>query len=153
PTADASSPTPAPPLDDEREAVLRALYVQMRAGAPFSLEEAEMLRRWSAGLGLSTLEADVLVSRALYARYVADTELDDEQERLLSESRAATAYREQSILDRKMRLLAEREAAEKTASPREPQAPPANDNCSTAEVIPGAGPFPLLTSVVADVTE
>ena len=33
-----------------------------------------------------------------------------------------------------------------------PRPPPANDTCSGAEPIPGAGPFPYLTSVTADIT-
>jgi hypothetical protein len=140
-------------LDAEREALLYGLALQLRAGGPFSLEEADILRRYMAGFEIGELEADVLIARALYARYVLDVELTVEQDKLLQEYEAATARRAYSILDRKMRLLAERELAEKTASPHEPRVPPSNDNCSGAEVIPGAGPFPLLTSVVADITE
>jgi thrombospondin type 3 repeat protein/uncharacterized protein DUF11/slime mold repeat-containing protein len=36
--------------------------------------------------------------------------------------------------------------------PAGPVGPPANDLCGGAEVIPGAGPFPYLTAVTADVT-
>ncbi len=144
---------PAVSLDDEREAVLRAMYIELRGGAPFSLEEADILRRWAAGAGVSELESDVLVSRALYARYVTGDPLTDEQDRLLDAYLSATRRAEQSVLDRKMRMLAEREAAERAAAPREPQAPPANDLCDGAEVLPGAGPFPLLSTVVADITE
>ncbi len=36
---------------------------------------------------------------------------------------------------------------------RELFAPPSNDQCAGAEVIPGAGPFPHLTAVTADITD
>ncbi len=140
-------------LDSERDAQVYSLAVQLHAGAPFSLEESDILRRYVAGLVISELEADVLISRALYVRFVEHGELTVEQDKLLQEYEAATARRQQSILDRKMHLLAEREAAEKVASPRVPAAPPANDDCAGAEVIPGGGPFPILTAVTADITE
>ena len=140
-------------LDSERDAQLYSLAVQLRAGAPFALEEADILRRYVAGFAITELEADILISRALYARYVEGRELTVLEDKLLQEYLAATSRRSQSILDRKMQLLAEREAAEKTASPRTPATPPVNDDCTGAEVIPGGGPFPLLTSITADITD
>ncbi len=142
-----------PSLDEERDAIMRTLYLQMAAGAPFALEEEAILRRWAADTGVSDLEADVAISRALYARYLASAPLSDEQNRLLQEYEALTRRRADGIADRKARLLAEREAAEKLDAPNVPLTPPPNDTCAGAETIPSAGPFPYLTSVTADITD
>src|SRR5436309_4759274 len=38
-------------------------------------------------------------------------------------------------------------------APDEPLAPPANDTCAGAEVIPAAGPFPYTTALIGDITD
>lgn len=45
-----------------------------------------------------------------------------------------------------------RSLADGRGAPTIPLVAPANDDCSGAEVIPGAGPFPHLTAVTADIT-
>lgn len=142
-----------PPADDPDRRWLGELYLALSAGAPFALEEAELLRRWAADGQLGELELDVLRSRVLYRAYVLDEVLSGVDAKLLEAYERAASRRSTAILDQKMRLLAEREAAEKTAGPREPAAVPANDTCAGAEVIPGSGPFPALSSVTADITE
>jgi hypothetical protein len=134
-------------LDSERQAALVKLYSQARTGAPTSEEEADILRRFAAGFAVSELEADVVISRALYDYYLSGSELTKEQEVLLARYKSFVAQRGTDIRDLKSRVLSEhriRAAAEGSVAPT---APPANDTCAGAEVIPGAGPFPYVTAV------
>jgi hypothetical protein len=141
-------------LSDSRQAALQRLYERLKAGDPFSEEEALILKKFGEGLPLSDLEADVLISRALYDFYITGSELTKEQEDLLSRFELYVARRDHDIADRKTQLLERRIAAEAAAPPRNtPLAPPPNDLCSGAEVIPSAGPFPHLTTVTADITD
>jgi hypothetical protein len=137
-----------------RQAALEKLYDQLKSGAPFSEEEALILGQFGKGYPLSDLEADVLISRSLYDYYVAGSELTKEQETLLSRFAQYVTRRDHDIADWKSQLLNRRIAAAAVAPPRNtPLAPPPNDLCSGAEVIPGAGPFPHLTAVIADITD
>lgn len=138
---------PASGLDPERQAAMAKLYAQVRAGAPASEEEADILRRFGAGFAITQLEADVVISRALYAYYVSGSELSKEQGALLERYKSAVAQREHDIRDLKTRVLNEHKARAATAPPLVPAAPPANDTCGGAEVIPASGPFPHLTAV------
>ncbi|HEY7912449.1 MAG TPA: PPC domain-containing protein, partial [Blastocatellia bacterium] len=139
-------------LDAERRAKLEELLAQMKSGAPFSLEEADILRRYAAGQAINPLTADTLISRALYYYFVTREELTREQEDLLARYAAASATREHDLADRKRELYERRKAAAEAAPPV-PAVAPANDLCSAAENIPGAGPFPYLTAVTADITD
>ena len=139
-------------LDSERRAKLDELLARMKSGAPFSLEEAEILRRYAAGQTINRLTADTLISRALYLYFVTHDELTREQEDLLARYSAASATREHDLADRKRELFERRKAAAE-ASPPVPSVAPSNDLCSGAEVIAPSGPFPYMTAVTADITD
>ncbi|HJQ24580.1 MAG TPA: C25 family cysteine peptidase, partial [Blastocatellia bacterium] len=139
-------------LDGERRAALDKLLQAWKAGAPVSEEEASLLKRYAAGATLTELEADVLISRALYARYVQGIQLTREQSDLLSRYSQSVARHSSDVLDLKRQLLNQRIAAA-AAGPRAPQVAPANDLCAGAEVIPASGPFPYSTATTADITD
>jgi len=56
-------------LDSSRQAALEKLYSQLKNGEAFSEEEGNILRRFVAGGALTELEADLLISRALFAAW------------------------------------------------------------------------------------
>lgn len=62
-------------LDPERHTALARLYDRLVAGGRFSLEERSVLERFHAGGPVDDVEADVVASRALFARYVQHREL------------------------------------------------------------------------------
>src|SRR5258708_3952724 len=141
-------------LDSQRLAALERLHAQLIAGAQFAEEEKDILRMFEAGQPIPDLDADVLISRALYDYYVADRPLSNEQHELLSRYQQSVSRRDHDIADRKAQLLKAREQAAAAAGPRTtPLVAPANDTCAGAEVIPAAGPFPYLTTVTADITD
>jgi hypothetical protein len=152
PTVAASSQEQASaPLDAPRAEALRVLLDEALAGAPFALEEIELLNRFAFDGTISELEADVVISRALYARYVATHTLTNEQEMLLDAYTRAVERRARGILDAKRERL-EREEAEWAKAPRAPEVAPSNDTCSGALIIP-TGPLPQCSAVVADITD
>src|SRR6185503_20153852 len=127
-------------LERLRQSALENLMARFKAGDQFSEEEEAILRRFSEGQALSDLEADVLISRALYDHYIAGKELTKEQEELLNRYGEHIARRDHDIADLKTQLLNNRIAAAAAALPRNtPLAPPSNDLCSGAEVIPASG--------------
>lgn len=141
-------------LDPQRDAALRKLHAQLNNGAGFSEEEQDILRRFEAGQSITDLDADVLISRALYDYYVADRPLSKEQNELLSRYAESISRRDHDLADRKAQLLKARQDAAAAATTREsPLVAPPNDTCAGAEVIPAAGPFPYLTAVTADITD
>ncbi|HET8676552.1 MAG TPA: hypothetical protein VFO63_12230, partial [Blastocatellia bacterium] len=126
----------------------------LKAGAPFSEEEAALLGRFEAGGALTDLEADVVISRALYDNFILAKELSREQQELYDRYSQFVSRRTTDIADLKTQLLNKRKAAAAAAPPRTaPLAPPGNDQCAGAEVINGAGPFPICSTVTADVTD
>lgn len=137
----------------DRQAGLEKLYAQFKAGEPFSEEEGKILRAFGENGAVTELEADVVISRALFAFYIAGRVLTAEQEELLGRYSESVARRVTDVADLKRQLLNKRLAAAATVPPRTPLAAPANDLCSGAETIPGAGPFPILTSVTLDITD
>lgn len=141
-------------LDPQRQAAMEKLRGQFTAGAPFAAEERDILSRYGASQPITDLEADVLISRALYDYYVAGQPLSKEQQDLLSRYEQSVSRRDHDIADRKAQLLRTREQAAAAAGPRTtPLVAPANDTCAGAEVVPPAGPFPYLTTVTADITD
>jgi predicted RecA/RadA family phage recombinase len=135
-------------LDSDREAAMLKLYSQLRAGAPFSLEEADILRRYGAGYKITELEADTVISRALYDYYITGNDLTREQQVLLTRYRGFAARRNADIADLKAGTAAQRAAATANAPPINAPLVPPNDTCGTAQAIPGGGSFPLLTTTV-----
>jgi hypothetical protein len=134
--------------------LLTKLYAEFLAGQPFSEEEQSILQQFGAGEAISSLEADLVISRAMYDLYVLGKSLTKEQEDLLGRYIQSVARRDHDIADLKTQLLNMRIAAAAAAPPRDtPLAPPPNDLCSGAEIIPAAGPFPYLTAVTSDITD
>ena len=141
-------------LDSSRQAAMEKLYGQLKSGDSFSEEEGNILRRFAAGNAITDLEADLVISRALYDYYILAKELTKQQQELLDQYSLFVARRPIDVADLKTQLLNKRKAAAANAPPRTaPLAPPSNDTCVGAEVIPGAGPFPHLTASTADITD
>src|SRR5262249_24080330 len=140
-------------LDSSRLAAMEKLYGEFMAGIPFSEEERKILQRFGSGGAVTELESDVVISRALYDFYIAAKPLTKEQEDLFDRYSLFKSRQPTDVLDLKARLVEKRRAAAASEPPRAPQVAPANDFCSGAEVIPGAGPFPYLTSITADITD
>ncbi|HYP25781.1 MAG TPA: BACON domain-containing carbohydrate-binding protein [Blastocatellia bacterium] len=140
-------------LDAARFSALEKLYAQLSGGAPFSDEEVGILRRFASGGEVSDLEADVVISRALYDYYVGMKGLTREQADLFGRYGSFVAKREQDVADLKTQLLDRRKAFAAASSPPALNVPPANDTCAGAIVIPASGPFPHLTPTVADITD
>ena len=115
-------PRSIPVTDDREHRWLSDLYLRLSAGEPCALEEGVLLRRWASGSGLSDVELDVLRSRVLFKFFIQHVELTESEAKILEAYELATSRRSSSILDQKMKLLAEREVAEKTSTPREPAA-------------------------------
>jgi hypothetical protein len=152
-TASAGQGKISPGLDAGRQAAVERLYAEFKSGASFSLEEREILRKFAAGDALSELEADTLISRALHDYYVTGNELTREQQDLLARYSVFVSRRNTDLLDLKIQAMNQRIAAAATAPPRNaPLAPPSNDTCAGATIIPAAGPFPVTTTAV-DVTD
>jgi peptidase C25-like protein len=152
-SAEPGQKTAGSSLDAERQSALERLYAQFKAGAPFSAEETLILRKFGEGAAVTELEADVVISRALYDFYLAGKDLSKEQEELFDRYSQFAARRSSDVADLKAQLYNKRVAAAAAAPPAAPQVAPSNDLCAGAEVIPGAGPFPIFTAVTADVTD
>ena len=150
--ATSSSSPSADTLGVARIAALDYLYKQLVSGEPFSEQEAKILNNYKAGFEIDTLEADVVISRAIYTDLVQNKPLTRDQQVVYDDYRAWKGVQLHDIADVKRQRAAEREK-EWAANPRAPQVPPSNDLCAGAEVIPPAGPFPYLTSTTADITD
>ena len=141
-------------LDSSRQSAMEKLLGQLKGGDQFSEEEANILRRFGSGAAITDLEADLVISRALYDYYISGKELTKQQQELLDEYSLFVARRSTDVADLKTQLLNKRIAAAAAAPPRTtPLVAPSNDLCSGAEVIPAAGPFPYLTATTDDITD
>jgi uncharacterized repeat protein (TIGR01451 family) len=85
-------------LDSMRATGLARLYVQLATGGAFSSEEASVLRSFAAGRPISELEADTVIARVIYARHVAGTPLQPQEQALLARYEQA-AYQKQHFGD------------------------------------------------------
>ncbi len=141
-------------LDPQRQAALQKLLSELKGGAQFSEEETILLRKFEAGGAISDLEADIVISRALYDLFILAKELSREQQEVFDRYSQFASRRTTDIADLKTQLLNKRKAAAAAAPPRQtPLVAPPNDLCAGAEVINGAGPFPISSTVTADVTD
>jgi HYR domain len=86
-------------LDYARESALKSLYGQIKAGAPSSLEEREVLLRFANREPITELEADTVTSRAIYLRYVAGQPLTGKQKKLLRKYEKLIAQQDRVIAD------------------------------------------------------
>lgn len=71
-------------LSADREETLRQLFSQLKNRAAFTPEEASILLRFANGEGIVEIEADTVISRALYARDASGKGATPEQKRLLA---------------------------------------------------------------------
>ena len=94
-----------------REAALNDLHAQLKARAPFSAEETQILLRFKNGEKISDIEADTVISRALYRRYVEGKSLSSDQKALLGQYKKFIAQSGRSIAD-----LSEKGAGQATSS-------------------------------------
>src|SRR5882724_10343416 len=118
-------------LNAERQAALEKIYAHFKAGEPFSEEEGKILRAFGGAAAVTDLEADVVISRALYDFYIAGKELSPQQEELFDRYSLSVSRRVTDVADRKTQLLNKRIAAAATAEPRtSPLVAPPNDLCS-----------------------
>jgi len=86
-------------LDFTRETGLKDLYRQIKSGAPSALEERDVLVRFMNHEDVSELEADTVISRALYKRYVADQSLKSKQKKLLKKYEKFIAEQNRKVAD------------------------------------------------------
>lgn len=121
-------------LDPARVEALQSLYEQMQNGAPVSDLEAAHLLRFNDGDNITVVEADTIISRALYDFYVRKlkfSELRADQQTLLSQYKAEMATslridsRSEPILSGDFPILRETTVAALTNAS-------ANDECSGA---------------------
>ena len=70
-------------LDSSRSSAMERLYSELKAGVSFSEEERKILQKLGNGGVITELEADVVISRALYDFYSIGKPLTKEQEVLL----------------------------------------------------------------------
>ena len=87
-SASSSASTNAGELGVERVAALDYLYKQLIGGEPFSLEESTILNNFKAGFKIDTLEADVVISRAIYTDLVQHKPLAPNQREIYEDYRA-----------------------------------------------------------------
>jgi hypothetical protein len=137
-----------PVSDPQVMMLLKQLVKDKNGGAPFTDEEFAMLRRFTIGYQLAAIEADTLLSRALYLQAAGDS-LSAKQMDILDRYAAYTSAHEKEIRECESYF----ESMQHSFEVGMPEAAPANDLCGGAEVIPGAGPFPYLTAVTADITD
>ncbi len=83
-----------------RDGALLGLLKRVEAGAAFAPEELAILDAYNVGLPISQLEADVLVSRALYRAYIAGQKVSEEHAALLERYKAYSQGRRQQVFER-----------------------------------------------------
>jgi len=71
-------------LDVERQNALKRLYIDLATGKAFSGAEAQVISAFMRGDDVSEMEADTVISRALYAKNISNDELSKEQQALLA---------------------------------------------------------------------
>jgi hypothetical protein len=121
-----------PQLDAQRRSELRRLFERLRAGEPFSVDEANILNRFASGQAVTDVEADVVISRGLYNYYVLGRSLTRKQESLLDAFASAVSRREHDIGDLKLGQSTPATIASQTKAGFVPDGapPPANDTCA-----------------------
>lgn len=70
-------------LDQQRSEALTKLYIDSCIGESFSYDEVDILKKFALGQSISTIEADLVISRALYTKYVLKSNLTVDQKLLL----------------------------------------------------------------------
>ena len=136
-------------LSGDTTVALSSLLSRLKSGEAFSAEEEDVLTRYGGGEEINDIEAQTVISRALYEYYIKANELSPEHEKLLAAYIAFIAPRKIHVDDRRARI-AEQERRDPAPSP---EAAPPNDICANAVVIPGAGPFPHLTPLTPNITD
>jgi len=103
-------------LDESRAARLKELIGQRASGVPFAVQEIEILDAFQAGLSITSVEADVVIARALYDTYVAGKPLGKERD-LLERYRAYNNAHAQDTVARNAELNANVPEAQGTRAP------------------------------------
>ncbi len=98
PTAPAAGPWAG--LDPQRQSLVAQFLVKYATGLVISGDEAQILTKFGSGQPVTELEADTLVSRALYTKYITRGRLNNRQSSLAAAFEAtmvnAQAYRNAS---------------------------------------------------------
>ncbi|MDE3246308.1 MAG: proprotein convertase P-domain-containing protein, partial [Acidobacteriota bacterium] len=92
--------------EPDRDARLMKMLQVARLNENFSPEELAILDAYNAGLPIATIEADVLVSRALYHRYIVGTPLSADQADLLARYQDYTKTHMSDLANRTSKLHA-----------------------------------------------
>lgn len=71
-------------LDVARQDALKRLYIELATGKAFSGAEARVIGAFMRGKEITEIEADTVVSRALYVKNISNGELNSEQQGLLA---------------------------------------------------------------------
>ncbi len=123
-------------LDLARVEALRSLYEQMKSGAHFSDLEAALLQRFSDGDDITFVEADMIISRALYDFYVREirfSELRTDQQSLLTQYKVESATQPRRIDSLAEPILTgDFPTVRKSTVAALPNVASANDECSGA---------------------
>src|SRR5258705_164417 len=104
-------------LGEERTAALKKLSAKRRGGAPFAIQEIEIIDAFEAGLLVEIIEADIVISRALYDVYVAGKQPTEEQGDLLVRYRAFINEHASDLIARNAQLNADFPEAKGTSAP------------------------------------
>jgi hypothetical protein len=115
-----------------RESALNDLHAQLKARAPFSSEERLVLLRFKNGEKISDIEADTVISRVLYHRYVEGKALSSAQKALLGQYKKFIAQSGRRVAD-----LVEKDAG----------------GSASAEIVPSGGTPNVCSSVPYAITQ
>ena len=94
-------------VDEQRAAILRKLSIKRQSGAPFAIQEIEILDAFEAGLTIALIEADIVISRTLYDVYVAGKTPTPEQRNLLGPYRTFLTEHARDVVARNAELNAD----------------------------------------------
>ncbi|MEP6601430.1 MAG: hypothetical protein ABJB49_06410, partial [Nitrospirota bacterium] len=104
-------------LDESRAATLNKLIAGRASGVPFAIQEIEVLDAFEAGLSIASIEADVVISRAVYDAYVAGNQLSEKQRDVLGRYRVYNNEHARDLVARNAQLNADHPEAKGTSSP------------------------------------
>ena len=104
-------------LDDQSTTALKKLSKQRAGGAPFAIQEIEILDAVDAGLPIAQIEAEIVISRALYEVFVAGKPAREGQAKLIDGYRAYWTEHARDVLERNVQLNAGNPQARGTTAP------------------------------------
>ncbi|HZE73000.1 MAG TPA: hypothetical protein VE135_26105, partial [Pyrinomonadaceae bacterium] len=122
-------------LDLARVEALRSLYEQMKSGTQVSDLEAALLQRFTDGDDITFVEADLIISRALYDFYFREirfSELRTDQQSLLTQYKVESATQPRRIDSLAEPILTGDFPPVRKSTVALPNVASANDECSGA---------------------